>query len=145
MRCLLLFPVAICAVTLHAATAAAPHTASACASYGEFEGSEDATLWRAGLAFQSSGLERPPQGHYPASTQGGKILMVDLRSDAAPVLHDLDISGIPADFSFHPHGLHLDNKTQRLFTVCHSKTVPLTGQRTRLGSRFCGKNSYFRG
>ena len=54
--------------------------------------------------------------------------MVDLRSDAAPVLHDLNISGIPPDFSFHPHGLHLDNATQRLFAVCHAKTVPLNGR-----------------
>ena len=53
--------------------------------------------------------------------------MVDLRSDDEPAVHELAISGIPADFSFHPHGLHLDNATQRLFAVCHAKTVPLQG------------------
>lgn len=102
---------------------------SSCISYGNFEGSEDATLWKAGLVLQSSGLERSPGGRLPVSTQGGKVLMVDLRSDAAPALHELNISGIPPDLSFHPHGLHLDNATQRLFAVCHAKTVPLKGQR----------------
>ena len=44
-------------------------SSSSCASYGEFEGSEDATLWKAGLVLQSSGLERAPGGRLPVSTQ----------------------------------------------------------------------------
>jgi hypothetical protein len=117
-------------LALHWVASVSASAPSSCAKYGEFEGSEDSTLWKAGLAFQSSGLERmPSDGRLPVGHQGGKMLMVDLRSDAAPVVHDLNISGIPADFSFHPHGLHLDNVTQRLFAVCHSKTVPLKGQR----------------
>jgi len=112
-----------------AAASAPARSVSSCASYGEFEGSEDATLWKRGLVLQSSGLERSPGGRLPASTQGGKVLLVDLRSDAAPALHDLEIRGLPPDLSFHPHGLHLDNATQRLFAVCHAKTVPLAGQR----------------
>jgi len=104
-------------------------SSSSCTKYGEFEGSEDSTLWKGGLAFQSSGLERAPFSRLPVGHQGGKMLMVDLRSDATPVLHELNISGMPADLSFHPHGLHLDNVTQRLFAVCHAKTVPLKGQR----------------
>ena len=104
---------------------------SSCTKYGTFEGSEDATLWKAGLAFLSSGLERSDAvSRLPIGHQGGKMLMVDLRSsEALPVLHELNISGVPTDLSFHPHGLHLDNATQRLFAVCHSKTTPLEGQR----------------
>ena len=117
---------------LAAAFHRAPASSSAspsCEKFGEFEGSEDSTLWKAGLAFQSSGLEIAPGKRLPVGHQGGKLLMVDLRSDDEPAVHELAISGIPADFSFHPHGLHLDNATQRLFAVCHAKTVPLQGHR----------------
>lgn len=111
------------------ALASASASALSCTKHGEFEGSEDVTLWKAGLAFVSSGLERSTP-RLPIGKQGGKMLMVDLRSSGPmPVLHELNISGMPADLSFHPHGLHLDNATQRLFTVCHSKSEPLKGQR----------------
>ena len=92
-----------------------------CQTYGNYAGSEDATLWRNGLVLQSSGLERPPQ--YPPSNQTGAILGVELGTSSAvpiPRLHRLKIHGIPDDLDFRPHGLHLDNATQRLYAVCHA-------------------------
>lgn len=79
-----------------------------------FEGSEDATLWRAGLAFMSSGL-------VPSPTQGGLILLANMTSTSlAPTIEALPIQNMSSDFGFRPHGLHLDNVTQRLYAVSHS-------------------------
>ena len=92
-----------------------------CQTYGSYAGSEDSTLWRSGFALKSSGLERPAQ--YPPSNQTGAILGVELSTASAvpaPRLHRLSIRGIPHDLDFRPHGLHLDNTTQRLYAVCHA-------------------------
>ena len=85
--------------------------AGACHEIGAFRGSEDATLLRAGLALQSSGLV--------PGTQPGLILAVSLLT-ATPTATPCPLVGLPAGFGFRPHGLHLDNATKRLFAVSHS-------------------------
>ena len=85
--------------------------AGACHEIGAFRGSEDATLLRAGLALQSSGLV--------PGTQPGLILAVSLLT-ATPAATPCPLVGLPAGFGFRPHGLHLDNATKRLFAVSHS-------------------------
>jgi hypothetical protein len=91
-----------------------------CSTFGNFDGSEDATLWRAGLAFQSSGLERPfPR--YPKSTQSGEILLVSLPiAGGAPSVTSVPFFHMSSNFGFRPHGIHLDNLTQRMYAVSHS-------------------------
>ena len=84
-----------------------------CETFGTYDGSEDSTLWRHGLALQSSGLERPSR--YPVSNQTGAILGVELDPASLPRVRRLNISGLPQDLDFRPHGLHLDNATQRLY------------------------------
>ena len=78
----------------------------------QFEGSEDVTLWKAGLAFVSSGL-------VPSATQRGLILLLNLTGHI-PSLWPLPLRNLSSTFGFRPHGLHLDNKTQRLYAVSHS-------------------------
>ena len=64
--------------------------ASRCFRAAAFEGSEDATLYRAGLAFVSSGL-------VPSPTQRGLILLADLTATKPTItplaLHNLLLSG----------------------------------------------------
>ena len=82
-----------------------------------FEGSEDITLWRAGLAFVSSGL-------VPSPTQRGRILLANLSGSTptiAPVAIEAGNTGRNfSAFGFRPHGLHLDNSSSRLYAVSHS-------------------------
>ncbi len=87
---------------------------AACERYGTFEGSEDATLWRDGIVLLSSGLN-------PSQTQGGLMLGLDLSGDE-PVLTDLVIRGMP-DYGFRPHGITLDNVTQRVYAISHSDVL----------------------
>eukprot|EP00937_MAST-01D_sp_MAST-1D-sp2_P007171 g7171.t1 len=61
-------------------------------------------------------------GRYPPSDQPGLIFATVLDGGGAPPqLTRLPIAGLPADLDFRPHGLHLDNATQRLYAVCHAK------------------------
>ena len=101
------FFVAAVAVVVAADSAAAlPHklnsstvapAATACAFYGNYEGSEDASLWRDGIAFISSGL-------FPSPTQGGLLLAVDLNMDTIELV-ELELRGMPDGFGFRPHGM----------------------------------------
>lgn len=97
---------------MSSSSSGAPGTASACAFYGHYEGSEDASLWRDGIAFVSSGL-------FPSPTQGGLMLAVDLNMDAIELV-ELELRGMPEDFGFRPHGMYIHNATQRLFVISHS-------------------------
>ena len=83
-----------------------------CQTIGNFQGSEDATLYRAGFAFQSSGL-------VPGTGQPGLILGLSL-AGATPAATPLELLDVPDGFGFRPHGLHFDNVTKRLFAVSHS-------------------------
>jgi hypothetical protein len=98
------------------ALAAAVVTAAECFSIGAFEGSEDATLWRDGVALVSSGL-------FPSPTQGGLMLAVDLKTitpQGRPTIREVELVGVPMGFGFRPHGIYIDNATQRLFAISHS-------------------------
>jgi hypothetical protein len=109
-------------VSLIAAAAALPHQANnsaaaaaaapRCAFHGEYEGSEDASLWRDGIAFISTGL-------FPSPTQGGLMLAVDLDLDTIELV-ELELRGMPEGFGFRPHGMYIHNATQRLFVISHS-------------------------
>ena len=82
-----------------------------------FEGSEDATLWRAGLAFVSSGL-------VPSPTQCGLILLADFNAiGGTPTVQPLALHNLNASYGFRPHGLHFDNSSSRLFAVSHSDAL----------------------
>jgi len=96
-------------------------TSHACHLLGAFQGSEDVSLWRNGVAFVTSGLERKP-GVVPPTTQPGMMLALNLTGDQTPRLAPMDLHGVPPDFDFRPHGMHIDNSTQRLYTVAHSPT-----------------------
>ena len=88
---------------------------SHCSTFGHlYEGSEDATLWRAGLAFVSSGL-------MPSKTQGGLILLANL-TGAVPAVTPVPIYAEKnfSAYGFRPHGLHLDNSSSKLYAVSHS-------------------------
>eukprot|EP01043_Picozoa_sp_COSAG02_P041128 COSAG02_NODE_3386_length_6833_cov_57.757945_7_plen_123_part_00 len=89
--------------------------APACAFYGDYEGSEDASLWRDGIVFISSGL-------FPSPTQEGLMLAVDLNMDAIELV-ELELRGMPESFGFRPHGMYVHNTTQRLFVISHSDTL----------------------
>ena len=100
-----------------AVKSAAAHysAASNCTARWQYEGSEDVTLWRAGLAFVSSGL-------VPSPTQLGLILLLNLTA-RVPSLEPIHLHNLSDSFSFRPHGLHLDNTSQRLYAVSHSATL----------------------
>ena len=89
--------------------------ASRCFRAAAFEGSEDATLYRAGLAFVSSGL-------VPSPTQRGLILLADLTA-TKPTITPLVLHNLNASYGFRPHGLHFDNSSSRLYAVSHSDTL----------------------
>lgn len=89
------------------------HAAPICQQLAAYEGSEDASLWRAGLAFQSSGL-------CPSKTQGGLILLVNLTGDETPRVKPMEIFNLSASFGFRPHGIHIDNITNRVYAISHS-------------------------
>ncbi len=93
-------------------------TSTYCKTYGEFQGSEDSTLWRAGIAFQSSGLERPTP-RFNRTTQKGMILSVNISTNEDPSIASIPIYGIPKNFDFRPHGLHFDNSSNVLYAVNH--------------------------
>jgi hypothetical protein len=100
-------------LSLARSSIATPSSSRGCHTFGHlYEGSEDATLWRAGLAFVSSGL-------LPSTTQPGLILLANLTGDL-PSLQPVTILNLSLTFGFRPHGLHLDNVSQRLFAVSHS-------------------------
>jgi hypothetical protein len=90
---------------------AASTSAQRCERYGEFEGSEDVSLWRDGIAFVSSGMK-------PSPTQGGLMLAADLSGDEVK-LSKMELRDIPDD-GFRPHGIYIDNSTQRVFAISHS-------------------------
>lgn len=91
------------------AAALAPH----CRQLAHYEGSEDASLWRAGLAFQSSGL-------VPSTTQGGLLLLVNMSGDGDPRVQPMELRNLSSSLGFRPHGIHIDNATQRVYAVSHS-------------------------
>ena len=93
------------------AAAREPPPPAACERIGSYEGSEDITLWRGGVAFISSGL-------FPSATQSGLLLAIDLGAPR-PAPREVELRGVPAGFGFRPHGLYLDNATQRLFVISH--------------------------
>lgn len=87
-------------------------------------GSEDAALWRSGVALVSSGDLRNAFDGTPAAP--GAVFAVDL-ARSPPTHKRLTVSvdaglrgafGTPA-FPFQPHGLHFSNATQRLYVVSH--------------------------
>lgn len=83
-----------------------------CRVYGSHEGSEDVSLWQDGIAFVSSGL-------YTSKTQGGLMLAVDLSRDDIG-LYEMTLRNMPDGFGFRPHGIYIDNSTQRVFAISHS-------------------------
>ena len=92
---------------------------AACRTHGhKFEGSEDATLWRTGLAFVSSGL-------VPSATQPGLILLANLSGNSIPSVTPVAVkpTNLSSTFGFRPHGLHLDNTSSRLYAISHSATL----------------------
>jgi len=84
-----------------------------CQQLSTFEGSEDASLWRAGLAFQSSGL-------CPSATQSGMMLAVNLSAVPMPTVVPMQLHNLSDTFGFRPHGIHIDNVTRRIYAVSHS-------------------------
>ena len=81
----------------------------------EYEGSEDASLWRDGIVFISTGL-------FPSPTQGGLMLAVDLGLDEIELV-ELELQNMPSGFGFRPHGMYIHNATQRLFVISHSDAL----------------------
>ena len=81
-----------------------------CAIFGDFEQSEDVSVWKENLLFVTSGMV--PQ----AKQQGGKILAVDLAANAGkmPELVEIKVSGVPDDYVWSAHGMYIENATQRL-------------------------------
>ena len=85
--------------------------ADPCVKLGKFDGSEDVTIWRQGVALVTAGM-------MAKNDTKGAMLAVTIEG-AAPVLHELELVGMPDDLEFRPHGMYLDNVTQRIFTVSH--------------------------
>ena len=100
----------------------APASCTSCSLHGQYQGSEDISLWRDGLAFVSSGLERKPgETRWPPTSQPGMMLALNLSvTDRLPELQPLQLKNMPAHFGFRPHGMHIDNVTNRVYTVSHS-------------------------
>lgn len=115
---LLLFAAALL-LSLRPASATQNSPEPSCSLLGSFEGSEDATLWRDDVVFLSSGL-------YPSTTQGGLILSLDL-SGVDPLLTGMTLVGLPHELGFRPHGIALDNTTQRLYAISHSDALEEEG------------------
>lgn len=89
-----------------------------CFYVGTWEGSEDISLWRDGVALASSGL-------FPSATQAGVMLSIDLQPPVGsrPTVREVELRGVPEGFGFRPHGLFIDNATQRLFVISHSEEL----------------------
>jgi hypothetical protein len=91
---------------------------------------EDLTLWRDGIFFGTSGLFSI-EGDINCVAGGGTtcvdrvqqggIVAIDV-SGPAPDIWDVAIDDVPPDYHLRPHGLFLDNATQRLFVVNHDET-----------------------
>jgi hypothetical protein len=94
------------------------NAAAPCFFVGTYEGSEDISLWRNGVAIASSGL-------FPSETQPGLMLSIDLQPPVGtrPTVRTVELRGVPAGFGFRPHGLFIDNSTQRLFVISHSEQL----------------------
>ena len=86
-----------------------------CGFVGAYHGSEDASLWRDGIAFVSSGLF--------ISEQPGLMLALDLNAEAVVEPVEMELRNMPAGFGFRPHGMHIHNATQRVFVISHSDLV----------------------
>lgn len=72
---------------------------------------------QAGVGLQSSGMPRPGPPRYPVAWDGsGAILEVTLPLDPAlgPSVRSLPLLGMPTGYEFGPHGISLDNATNRL-------------------------------
>lgn len=93
-----------------------------CSRHGHYQGSEDISLWRDGVAFVSSGLQRKPnETRWPPTTQPGMILALNLSvTDRSPELQPMHLANLPSGFGFRPHGIHIDNVTGRVYAVSHS-------------------------
>ena len=85
-----------------------------CSFVGTYHGSEDASLWRDGIALVSSGLF--------ISEQPGLMLALDLNAEAVEPV-EMELRNMPAGFGFRPHGMHIHNATQRVFVISHSDLV----------------------
>lgn len=82
----------------------------------ELYGSEDFAHMGGGVILVSSGdLHKAFHG---ASPHVGGIFKLDL-SVSRPTLTAVPVHGLPAELGFQPHGIHLSNRTQRLFVVSH--------------------------
>mmetsp|Transcript_19134 Transcript_19134/g.63247 ORF Transcript_19134/g.63247 Transcript_19134/m.63247 type:complete len:169 (+) Transcript_19134:81-587(+) len=73
---------------------------------GNFSGSDDITLWRDGLAFVGFGVN-------PADMHKG-VMGIDL-SATPPVYTSLLVEGMPVGLAPAPHGLFVEQSTQRLY------------------------------
>jgi len=83
-----------------------------CALAGDEQGPEDVTFWRNGIALASSCLF--------SEVECGAILAVTLDTED-PQVSKVVLEGMLGEFGFRPHGIYLDNATQRLFVVSHSE------------------------
>merc|ERR1719189_2432342 len=87
--------------------------AALCKTYAtNYEGSEDVSLWKNGIIFASCGMEP-----VNPNDQGG-MLAVDL-SGEDPQIHDMTLLNMPAGFQYRPHGIYIDNATDRVFVINH--------------------------
>ena len=52
----------------------------------------------------------------------GALLAVDLKTGKTgePTVHNMTLKDLPSSMGFRPHGLHIDNVSQRVFAVSHS-------------------------
>ena len=59
---------------------------------------------------------------YSRNTKIGALLAVDLKTDKTgePSVHNMTLKDLPSSMGFRPHGLHIDNVSQRVFAVSHS-------------------------
>ena len=75
--------------------------------------SEDLTIWRHNIVFAGSNCGANDYLQNP-----GKMLAVDL-TGTEPNVVEMHIMNVPADYHLIPHGLYIDNATDRLFVISH--------------------------
>jgi hypothetical protein len=69
------------------------------------------------------------------------LAVVDAEDAATPPrIHEMELVGMPSDFNFRPHGMFLDNATQRLFVVSHGdandeESIPIFAIEAARGQR----------